>query len=170
MITHVQTALRKAGNYDKTGRARKNMRAARSFRVHSEGRGVREVCGGEETRGCLGHRGQLCVATDCPWLCPIKFNTNNESMSPCLSLKVLLFFPRELRLLNWRRKIEIKQYERGIFLLRFTLVKVADLLLVWKDLRWKDKFQRSFKQTLKKTSLPSCLNLYYSSICGKTEK
>ncbi|KAL2729638.1 hypothetical protein V1478_005928, partial [Vespula squamosa] len=25
MITHVQTALRKAGNYDKTGRARKNM-------------------------------------------------------------------------------------------------------------------------------------------------
>lgn len=29
MITHVQTALRKAGNYDKTGRARKNMRTAR---------------------------------------------------------------------------------------------------------------------------------------------
>lgn len=29
MITHVQTTLRKAGNYDKTGRARKNMRAVR---------------------------------------------------------------------------------------------------------------------------------------------
>lgn len=40
--------------------------APRTFRVHNEG--WKEVCGGEETRGCLGHRGQLCVATDCSWL------------------------------------------------------------------------------------------------------
>lgn len=50
MITHVQTALRKAGNYDKTGRARKNMRAAR-FSCTQRGAGVHEVCGGEKTRG-----------------------------------------------------------------------------------------------------------------------
>lgn len=37
MITHVQTALRKAGNYDKTGRARKNI-VLRAFRVHRMGR------------------------------------------------------------------------------------------------------------------------------------
>lgn len=38
MITHVQTALRKAGNYDKTGRARKNMRAAARFSCTQKGR------------------------------------------------------------------------------------------------------------------------------------
>jgi len=48
MITHVQTALRKAGNYDKTGRARKNMHAAR-FSCTQRGR--EEVCDGEKTRG-----------------------------------------------------------------------------------------------------------------------
>lgn len=50
MITHVQTALRKAGNYDKTGRTRKK-HARRALFVYTAREGVQEVCGGEKTRG-----------------------------------------------------------------------------------------------------------------------
>jgi len=63
MITHVQTTLRKAGNYDKTGRARKNMRTAR-FSC-TQGGNARGVWWQEDT-WLLGHRKQLCAVTDCP--------------------------------------------------------------------------------------------------------
>jgi len=55
MITHVQTALRKAGNYDKTGRTRKNMRAARFSCTLTKGErdGGRGLAGGARWRG--GH-------------------------------------------------------------------------------------------------------------------
>lgn len=55
MITHVQTALRKAGNYDKTGRARKNMCA---FRVHSKRRRGGWGEDVKEDTWFLGHREQ----------------------------------------------------------------------------------------------------------------
>ncbi|KAL2747516.1 hypothetical protein V1477_004208, partial [Vespula maculifrons] len=42
MITHVQTALRKAGNYDKTGRARKNMLSVANEKVRWKERNQRK--------------------------------------------------------------------------------------------------------------------------------
>ncbi|KAK1126669.1 hypothetical protein K0M31_004295 [Melipona bicolor] len=65
MITHVQTALRKAGNYDKTGRARKNTERARLFvYTTTADRCSRQVGGGGTRAGhgvaraspLLGHR------------------------------------------------------------------------------------------------------------------
>lgn len=65
MITHVQTALRKAGNYDKTGRARKNTERARLFvYTTTADRRSRQVGGGGTRAGhgvaraspLLGHR------------------------------------------------------------------------------------------------------------------
>lgn len=55
MITHVQTALRKAGNYDKTGRTRKNMRI---FVYTARSRREREEKDVKEDTWFLGHRKQ----------------------------------------------------------------------------------------------------------------
>lgn len=107
MITRVQTALCKAGNYDKTGRTRKNMHDAH-FSCTQRGREYKR-CVVARKHAALGSS-QATLRSN--WLSLIverlmKFGINYEKL--ILKIAKYYFFTRtSFAPLNYQRKIEIK--------------------------------------------------------------